>query len=329
MLNFFKSNNPAVVIFYLLYLILFRVCLWFVPVDASFAFNYHEPLSTLLFGALQSLGAAFPLVSTITAATLTFIQALLINGMVNDNKITNRKNYLGGLFYIIYISFFPQNLFLSPALIATTFLVLATSKIFGLIKKDKNHGDVFDVGFLVSLSTLFYFPSVAFMLFAYVGLGTVRPFIYREWVIMLLGMIAPVFLCFTIYYFTDRPAPQLYYAGWMNGLKISPYQWINLGCIAIFGVASLVMVPTAIYSSLIQVRKFVTLLAFSLLIILASFFLQSAASLNHTVFIALPFSVIATMVLLQIKNELISEVTHIILILLLLTGQFLPLLNLF
>ena len=329
MLNFFKSNNPAVVVFYIAYLILFRVCLWFVPVDFAFAFNYHEPLSALLFGALQSLGKTYPLVSTMAAATLTFIQALLVNGMVNNNKITNRKNYLGGLLFIIYTSFFPQNLFLSPVLISTTFLVLATGKIFGLIRKEKNHGDIFDVGFLAALSTLFYVPAVVFVLFAYIGLGTVRPFIYREWVIMLLGMIAPIFLCFTFYYFTDRAAPQLFYSGWMDGLKVSPYQWINLGCVALFGLASLILVPTAIYSSLIQVRKFVTLLAFSLLVILASFFLQSSANLSHTVLLALPFSVLGTMVLLQIKNELISEVTHLILILLLLTGQFLPLLNIF
>jgi len=47
------------------------------------------------------------------------------------------------------------------------------------------------------------------------------------------------------------------------------------------------------------------------------------------VLLSLPLSIIFSMVLTQIKNKWVSEVMHLILILLVLAGQYLPVLNIF
>ena len=333
MLSLFKSNNPAVVIFYIFYLVLFRVCFAFVPVDSSFVFEHREPLSALLFGFLKNLPLNFQILSFVLSAVLCFIQALLINGIANNNKILPKKNYLAGAIFIIFFSFFKESLVLTPASIALTFIILSTARLFSLIKKEKSYGDVFDVGFLVALATLFYFPCVLFVLFAFIGLATVRAFNYREWVIVALGFFSPLLVVFTFYFWHDKATllladmANLHPSGWLKGLTLDISDKVMVGGMACCTIACLTLLPSSLYSSLIQVRKFANMLVILVVLALAALVLQQSVHLSHLVLLALPLGLIYSMVFMQIKRSLVSEVIHLILILLVLAGQFLPLFN--
>ena len=335
MLSFFKSNNPAVVAMYLVYLVVFRLCFVFIPADYSFVFTHTEPLSHLFFSMLKGPLVNNVWLSTSLAGILTFIQALLINDIVNDNKIVARKNYMAGMLFIVVSSFFKECLVLSPALLSLTFVILSTRRMFSLIKKEKAFGDVFDVGFLVAIAAFFYFPAILFILFAYIGLGTVRAFAYRDWIILLLGILSPFVMLFTWYFWFDKMAlllPELantHDHTWLNGLKMAPENSMLLGALAVLTIAALALLPSALYSSLIQVRKFATALITLLFLIVLAVTLQQTSHLSHWVLLSLPLSIIFSMVLMQIKSKWVSEVMHLILILLVLAGQYLPVLNIF
>ena len=332
LLSFFKSNNPGVVVFYLMYLVVFRLCFAFVPFDSSFVFTHTEPLSHLVFNLLKTTLQNYPWVSPVLSAVLCFIQALLINDIVNENKVTAKKNYLAGLLFIIVFSFFKESLVLSPAALSLTFLILCTRKMFSLIKKEKAFGDVFDLGFLAVVAGLFYFPAMLFILFAYIGVGIMRAFNYRDWVIVLMGAASPLIVVFTWYFWFDK-APALLtdianvHRGWLTGAAFKAPDFILLGVLAFLIAASFVLLPGALYSSLIQVRKFTTALITLIFLIVVAFGLQQAVNLSHWVLLSLPLAIIFSIVMMQIKNRLISEVIHLILILLVLAGQYLPLFN--
>jgi hypothetical protein len=302
--------------------------------DTAFVFDHHEPLSKLVFGLLQRIPQHFDIVSLVLSALLCFVQSLLINNIVNENKVLTKKNYLAGLLFIIVFSFFKESLVLSPASISLTFLILCTKNIFELIKKEKAFGDVYDVGMLAAIATLFYFPSILFLVFAYAALGAVRSFSYKEWVIVLFGFLSPFILVFTWYFWTDQQALLLHDIAnihgkiWLKGLALNSANWILIGSLALLSIAALVLLPGALYSTLIQVRKYASSLVFLIFLILASFYLQQTVSLSHLSLLALPLSIIFSIVLMQIKNKRVSEVIHLILILLVLAGQYLPLFNL-
>lgn len=334
MLSFFRSNNPLVVIFYVLYLFAFRLCLWLVPVDTAFVFEHREPLSALVFTPLENLAQNYQAVSAVLAAILCFVQALLVNGIVNGNKILAKKNYTAGLLFILFASLIKENLLLTPASLALTFVILATGKLFGLAKNEKSYGDVFDVGFLLSIAAIFYFPCIILILFGYIGLAIVRPFNYREWTILLLGFLAPLFVLFTFYFWYDKQGILLadmlnQHKGWMLMPVFNLPIQIVLGGLAFSMVVSLMLLPASLYSSLIQVRKFANALVVLMVLVLLSVTLLQSVQFSHLVLLALPMAVISALVLGQIKSTLISEVSHLILILLVLTGQYLQYLNLF
>lgn len=329
MLSFFKSNNPAVVIFYIIYLVLFRVCFAFTTIDANFVFEHREPFSALLFSFLKNFSASYQTISIVLAAILCFVQALIIIGIVNDNKILSRKNYLPGAVFIIFASFFKESLLLTPASIALTFLLICATRLFSLIRKEKAYGDVFDLGFLVALAALFYFPSVLFILFALIGLAIMRPFNYREWLIVPMGFFSPLLLVFTFYYWNDKEAmlladiANLHPTGWLVRTALEHTDKFTLGAMALCTVVCLFLLPGSLYSSLIQVRKYANALVVFIVLVFAAVALEQTIHLSHLVLLALPLSIITAMVLMQIKRNWLAEVMHIILILLVLAGQFL------
>lgn len=100
-----------------------------------------------------------------------------------------------------------------------------------------------------------------------------------------------------------------------------------IGAMAICTGVCLVLLPASLYSSLIQVRKFANALVVFIVTVFFAAALQQTIHLSHLVLLALPLGIIISMVLMQIKRNLMSEVIHLILILLVLAGQFLPLLN--
>lgn len=333
MLNFFKSNNPGVVVFYIIYLVAFRLCFFFMPLDGGFVFTHTEPLSQLVFTGLKSPLLHFAWLSPVLSGVLCFAQALLINDIVNENKVLSKKNYLAGLLFIIVFSFFKESLLLTPASLALTFVILSIRTLFSLIRKEKAFGDVFDVGFLIALAGLFYFPAMLFVLFAFIGLGIIRAFAYRDWIIILLGFMAPFIVVFTWYFWFDKAGQLLpdmanvHGRLWLAGFAFKPLDYLLFGALMLFMVAALVLLPGALYSSLIQVRKFSTALITLMFLIAVAFVLQQTVHLSHWVLLSLPLAIIFSMVLMQIKNKLVSEVIHLILILLVLAGQYLPLFN--
>ncbi|MBL0310111.1 MAG: hypothetical protein IPP77_10655 [Bacteroidetes bacterium] len=330
MLSIFKSNNPLVVLLYFIYLVIFRLYFVSHSPNTESVFLHQEPLSSGLFGLLLRIPIPYLTLSVLLSALLCFIQAIWVNDIVNSNKILSKRNYLPGAIFIVFSSFLPQFLLLDPAAVSFTFLIAATGKIFSIVRKEKANGDIFDIGFLIAIASLFYFPSILFLLFGYIGLATVRAFSYREWTILFLGFIAPFFLVFTFYFWIDDLPILLsllennHSINWLNGFHFTQMEWALLGVLGFISMVSYVMLPAAIYSSVIQTRKFALLLLVFTVLSLVSFLLLQYASLTHILWLSLPLAIIISMLIMQVKRVWIYEVIHLILILLVLAGQYLP-----
>lgn len=330
MISLFKSNNLLVVIFYALYLIIFRIYFVFNPQDPSFVFRHQEPFSSGILGLLLKVPVNFFTLSVVLSAVLCFIQALWMNNIVNSNKILPKKTYLPGALFVIFSSFIPSYLFLTPASISFTLLIVATSGLFSVVRKEKANGDIFDVGFMTAMAALFYTPSLLFILFMYIGLSTLRAFSYREWVILLSGFLSPYIMLFTFYFWQDNLSllPSHLFnnhsLAWLSEFQFRFEEWLMLAASGTITLISLMLLPAALYSTVIQTRKFSILLALFVVFTIASFFLQQYAEIAHGIFLSLPLAIIVSFLLHQVKTSWLSELIHLILILLVLTGQYYP-----
>jgi len=65
------------------------------------------------------------LIQNIVANLLIFVHVLLINYICIKHKLSREITLFSGLFYVLFVSLLPDNMVLSNALIANTFIIIA------------------------------------------------------------------------------------------------------------------------------------------------------------------------------------------------------------
>ncbi len=333
MLRFYKSNHPLVVVLVLLSIGLLHAYTFYLPV--SYADEFVNPLSIALKWSLNFIPFNPLMIENVFSVLLLFTQALYFNAILDKHKITERGNYLGAYIFILLSCMFRNFLFLSPALIANLFLLIEIDLLFSIYKKENVSSQIFDLGFVISVSSLFYFPSLAFLLFLFFGVLILRPFKIGEWMVLLIGAIVPYFLSAVYFFWFDR-LPEFFnnitFRKVMNeefGF-VTNTQIIIISLVVLIAVIwSLMKIQQNYFKALVQIRNyFAVLLLFSLLGF-ASVFLQSNIRVENFIWLVIPVATALSYSLPMLKKWWIAEIFHLTLLLLILYFQFENQLNLF
>ena len=197
LIRFFKNNNPSSFVFIPLFALALWIVGFFSPQDC--VIKYTLPLYEVVAKPLNS----FHFIATLIALILLISEALLLNYIVNENEILAKPSFLPALFYVVFMSNDPRMLMAYPLLFANFFILLGIHKIVSSYRKDIAFSNAFDAGVLFSLATLFYFPSIVFIPLLGVGFILFRPFIWREWVISLMGILLPHLFVISYYFWND------------------------------------------------------------------------------------------------------------------------------
>ena len=195
--RFAKSNNSAALVIWPLVAIVLWVFGFITPsvVSAKNTMPFYELIAKPL--------ASISWLNTFIALVLVVLEAFILNYIVNENDAVSKKSYLPALLYIVFMSCDNSLLTLHPLIFSNLFLLFAINKIFHSYRKDIAFSQVFDAGFLISIGSLFYFPSVIFLPLACVGIVLFRPFVWREWIIFIIGAIIPYLFIFTYFFWND------------------------------------------------------------------------------------------------------------------------------
>lgn len=281
--------------------------------------EHSEPLSNLLFSKIQGLPNAKSLMQSL-GFVLAFALAIMLNSTIVSNKIIPNRGYTTGAIFLILLSLFQNFAVLSPELIAIYFSLRILQKSLSIVKEEKPFGDIFDLGWLSALATLFYFPSIWQLLFSLFVLVLMRPFSLREWLMVLIGFIAPFFLTFAIYFWFDK---------WQNlafeiinsinakafAFHFSTREMVAVITLIVLFLLSVTALPKILFSNVIQVRKFSNLLLLMLLLIVLSSFLQANFEVLHFSVLCLPLSILGAMYFQSLKGFFLSELLFGILLL--------------
>lgn len=333
MLHFFKSNHPLVVILVLTSVLLFHVYAFYRPV--SYNEEFVNPLSIMLLWILSLTQVNQVFIMNIFSVTLIFAQALYFKSILEKHKITDRSNYSGAYLFILLSSMFQNFLFLSPALIANLFLLIEIDLLFSIYKKEKVSSKIFDLGFVISVSSLFYFPSLAFLLFLFFGVLILRPFRIGEWLVLFIGSLIPYFLS-AVYFFWFDLLPDFFNNITFRKVMNEEFDFVTNTQVVVITLVifialswSLIKIQQNYFKALVQIRNyFAVLLLFSLLGFL-SVFMQSNIKVENFIWLVIPVATALSYALPMLKKWWVAEVFHLILLLLILYFQFENQLNLF
>lgn len=199
----FKANNPYNTFLLLVYGIFLKLPMFLHPEKPAPQLTDGFLLRQVLL-QLNPIGTRLPAVYPLIAFILLYTQAITFNQMANKQRLMQKPNYLVGMSYLLITSLFSEWNVLSAPLIINTLLVWVWARMSSLNNTQKAMGALFNIGIAIGISTFFYFPSIAFAALIILGLVLIRPFKLAEWLIALLGIIAPYYFLLSYIFLTDK-----------------------------------------------------------------------------------------------------------------------------
>lgn len=202
MLKIFKQKNAAHPIFLLLYALILKSGSFVEPQSIRVS-NEDHILFIQLVRFLNPSGEASYFFN-ILAFICFYIQALLFNKVVNQFKLLGKPSFLPGMCYILITSLIPEWNLLSAPLLINGLLIWLFHGVAKSFYSQQPRADVFNFGLIASIITLLYQPAFLFIFFVLIGIFIMRPFIFKEWLICLLGVLTPYYFVGVIYFLTDQ-----------------------------------------------------------------------------------------------------------------------------
>ena len=272
-------------------------------------------LSHLLYGVVPVNG----LEAKIAAVVLVVFQSIYLSYFVNSYKLSKEYSYFPAAFYLLMMAFMRESATLTPALLGNTFIIVALVELFKVYKKDRVLGHIFNVGFWISIGSLFYLPIGIFLFFGYIGILILRSFNLREWLIMLLGFLTPWFLTGTYFFaitkFTGFLSIQFAKNAGFLSFAFSPGIGLYFRA-AILTFSFLVVIlgfRNYLYKKNIQTQKYINLLFYTLIVLALTPLFQQDIHLEHTILFCIPFAIFLSLSFLNIKTIPIAEFCFFIL----------------
>lgn len=305
------------------------IVLWF--------YGFIYPISPVtshaapLYRFIISWVEGYPFLTTLISFIMVFCEAILINHIIRKNEIIDTITYLPGLVYIILMSLQSEMFSLHPTIISNLFMLLAVHVLMQTYRKETAYGDTFNAGIFISLSTLFYVPSIVFIFLLWIGLIIFRPFVWREWIISVIGIVLPwIYLVF--YYFWNENLDMLEYDA-LYYTFITPKKSFNMlsfslpECIqAMILVLCALLSTRKLFSDLrkgtVRERSNLLLLLWLFIFAFVSVFLAPEYYIPYLSFLSIPFSVFFSSYLLFERRTWLAETVFILLIISVFVNQF-------
>ncbi len=153
--------------------------------------NYYLAETTANLG-LWGETVVFPISGNLIAAFLICTNALVINWMYNTNEFLERNSYISSLLYVVLVSFYHSFYSVDGLLLAHTCLILMLYQFFELRQNEDGRRHVFNGAFFAGLAASFHPPMVALIPFILIMIWNIRPFIFRETFLALIGFSIPL-----------------------------------------------------------------------------------------------------------------------------------------
>ena len=179
--NLIKSRQPiSFVLFPLLVIALWLPAFLSEP---EHTFTNLMPLYELFVSVVGGSGK----LALIIGVLLVVAEGLLLNRIIDTHKILPERNNLVAFFYILFSSIHTSFLYANPVLLANLFIIIALGQLLTIYNQKSVLKEVFNASVLISIASLFYFPSILMILLIWATFIIIRPLEWRNYILSLLG----------------------------------------------------------------------------------------------------------------------------------------------
>lgn len=270
--------------------------------------NTHiAPEGGVLYPILQEWVSSFAVLLGLNLL-INLISAFLISYLCISQEVTNKQNYFATFFLILFNTYLNIESPLHPLLIANMFLLISLYSYFNTYRSDNAMAGIFDGAFFLSLASLFYYPMLFFIPLIFIALIVMRTFYYREWLLIILGLLLPYFICAIFFFLFDVPQTlflarfQGSFSGFSFPLLTAGSFLINLAFIILVIVVFLYLLSNGLGGK-VKTQKSKTIILIALFIgFFSSFFLHEHPTFAP-ILVLIPFSMLAGDVIGSLKKK--------------------------
>lgn len=187
--------------FIIVLILILALAFWFPSLlsykHSFFIFDFYP---SPIYSPLQFIEYSSPIITIIISFLLLVLSGFLLIRLNVRFFFIQTRTQLPALFFILICSSFIPLQRLNPVSVSVIFLIAAVFKIFNTYKQEKLCYNFFDAALLISAGSLFYFNLIFLIVIIWIGLVILRPFVWREWIFTLIGILVPYALLFFYYY---------------------------------------------------------------------------------------------------------------------------------
>ena len=197
MIRFFERNMTLQVVLILAVLLL----LWVPSMVHPPAIVTSSETGILYELVLRWLSPA-PLWAVVVAMLLVVAEGFNLNLLLSNVGLVSQKSLMPTLLYILAMSSMATTL--TPIVIVNALLVPCINQLVlrgTLLTIPTNR--ICGTTVLIGISTMFYLPAIAIMCSYLLMAISYRLYSWKDWVVMLLGLLAPYFILVTVLFMND------------------------------------------------------------------------------------------------------------------------------
>lgn len=181
----FLSNQPFVLALLLPVIVLFQLLNGYLQYHHSFAF-----VDIGLWGKTTFFNQWW---AAIPAGIIVALNAIQLNVLFNRHEFLEKNNYGPSLFYVVFMSFSHSFYQFDALLIVHACLLQVIRILFTMRTGEDNRKEAFNAAFFIGLACTFLPPTGFFIVILWFAVWALKSFVFREWLIMILGFSTPVF----------------------------------------------------------------------------------------------------------------------------------------
>lgn len=325
MINVFKALNTLNILWLAVITFVLRAGYLF-NVPAKPGFEFSGAYARLLIPAVNQYPFS-PFLNIIFASFVVYVQALLINQLVNYYNLLGKPTLLPALMFVTISSLFTPFVMLSPPLICNFLIIWMAFKLFSLYKSKDAKPTAFDLGMIVAAGSIIYLPFACLLLIVWIGLIIFRPIYWREFLAVIVGFTT-VFFFLAVYYYVNNSIGKFYeiwgaFATKLPGnIILNYYNYLVLVPLSVIAVLCFIKVQQNFFRSYVQTRKSFQLILILFFITALAFYVKAAAGTSHFLLCAVPASIFFSYYFLKAKLKWFYESLYLLLFLLIIYFQF-------
>ena len=145
-------------------------------------------------------------INQLISLIIILLGAFFTNFIAIEQEITSKTNFLPAFFYILFSFSATTKGIIEPILVANLFILPSLNFLINSYRQDYALAEFFKSGIFMGLASFFCIHYIVVFPLSLFALIILRPFNWREWTVLLIGLLTPLYIYISICYLTTNDA---------------------------------------------------------------------------------------------------------------------------